>query len=294
MNHLLAMSLVSSLEVVGRSLGSWLEVHAVNIIVIVIGAWLFRHFGAGVMGRILSHTVRPDLYPTKTDRSKRLKTLNSLTGAVIRTGVYIIAGILIVGEINPDYTTALFASAGLVTVALGFGAKDLINDFMSGIFIITENQYRVGDVVEIAGVKGTVEDVTIRTTVLRDLDGNVHHVPNGDITVTTNKTLGFSRLNETVVLQVGTDIERTEHIINHIGDELAARPDMKHKMQQAPHVASIEGYGQGGIILKIAATVSASDKYTVRTEFYRLLYKAFAKHSIELAMQPPPAPPTKN
>ncbi len=267
----------------GHSLGDWLSLHAMNIILILIAAWLLHRFGANILKRIISRTVRPDLYPTKVDREKRVKTLESLTSAVARVGVYALAGSLIVGEINPSYTAALFASAGLVTVALGFGAKDLINDFMSGIFIITENQYRVGDFVEIAGVSGTVEDVTIRTTILRDLDGNVHHVPNGAISVATNKTMGYSRLNEDITLAPGSDIERAEHVINHVGEQLAAKADFEHSIKEMPQFGGVLGYGPTGIIIKINAKVSTGEKMVVKTELYKLLSKAFAANDIELA-----------
>lgn len=267
----------------GNMVGQWLDAHAVNIVLILVLTWILHRFGAQGLKRIIARTVRPDLYPTKVDREKRVKTLESLAKAIVRVGVYMIAVILIIGEINPSYTTALFASAGLITVALGFGAKDLVNDFMSGIFIITENQYRVGDVVEIAGVNGTVEDVTIRTTILRDMDGNVHHVPNGDITVTTNKTMGYSRLNEEITFAPKTDIEHVEHIINHVGQQLAAKAAFENKIKEAPHFFAVMGYGPTGTVVKIVAKVTAGDKMEVKSELYKLLDKAFKANGIEVA-----------
>jgi small-conductance mechanosensitive channel len=265
----------------GDAIVSWLDLHAINIVVIIIIAWVAHRFGANLIGRLLSHTIRTDLYPTKSDRDKRVKTLKSLSRATIKAGVTAIAIIMILGEINPSYATALFASAGLFTVALGFGARDFINDILRGSFIIYENQYRVGDVVEISGTSGTVEEVTIRKTVLRDPDGNVHHVPNGSIIVATNKTFGFSSLNEELVLALDTDVELAEHIINHVGEELAANPDLKNKIKDAPHFTSYNGYGQGGILISIVGTTAAGDKAPVRNEFYRLLHKAFKKQGIQ-------------
>lgn len=267
---------------------SWLDHHAVNLIIIFAGAWLVRRFGNKLVQGILARTVRADMYPTKTDRDKRIKTLTSLSSAVLRTGVYIVVAILVLGEINPSYATALFASAGLVTVAIGFGAKNLIQDFISGMFIISENQYRVGDVVMIADVSGTVEAVTIRTTILRDIEGNVHHVPNGAIVVTTNKTIGFSSLNEEIVLPQGTDLERVAHIIDHIGEEMQASADFSKKIKEPPHFASYNGFGQGGLVIKVAGKTAPGDKYTVRSEFYARLYKAFRKHNIEPVTLPMP------
>lgn len=279
---------------VGHLLGDWLYLHAVNITIILVTAWVLRHFSSKILSSFLKHTIRSDMFPTKGAREKRLKTLTSMANAVTQVGISIVAAILILGEINPNYANVLFASAGLLTVALGFGAKDLINDFVTGIFIISEGQYRVGDAVEIAGVSGVVEAVTVRTTVLRDLDGNVHYVPNGDITVTTNKTLGFSRINENIAFAANTDIERVTHVIDHVGEEMAADPEFKNKLKEPPHVAQVVGYGPTGLIIKVTATTGESDKPAVKSGMYKHLHKAFAKNDIEVALQPvPPIPPKK-
>lgn len=278
---------------VGHLLGDWLYLHAVNISIILVAAWILRHFSAKILSGLLKHTIRSDMFPTKGAREKRLKTLTSMANAVSQVGISLVAVILILGEINPNYANVLFASAGLLTVAVGFGAKDLINDFVTGVFIISEGQYRVGDAVEIAGVSGVVEAVTVRTTVLRDLDGNVHYVPNGDITVATNKTLGFSRINENIAFDAQTDIERVTHVINHVGEEMAADPEFKNKIKEAPRVAQVVGYGPTGLIIKITATTGESDKPSIKSNMYKQLHKAFAKNDIKVALQPLPLPPAK-
>ena len=264
-----------------QMLGSWISDHGINIAFILVLAWFMHRFGAKLVKRIISRTVRPDIYPTKADREKRIKTLESLSSAVVRVGVYVLAFILIVGEINPGYTTALFASAGLVTVALGFGAKDLISDFTRGVFIITENQYRVGDIVELAGVEGVIVEVTIRTTVLRDFNGDVHHVPNGIIGVTTNKTMSYSGINEDITVVHETDIERVKHVINHVGEQLARKPEFESKIVEPPTFSGITGYS--GIIVKFIAKVRPGDAWDVKTGFYVLLDKAFKANDIQLA-----------
>lgn len=276
--------LLSSIERLGDLLGAWLDLHLINIIAILIGAWLVRHFGATLLNRLLHSTIRPDLYPTKTDREKRIKTLNSLVGAVMRVGVYIIAAILIVGEINPSYTTALFASAGLIGVAVGFGAQSLIRDFVSGIFIITENQYRVGDIVDIGGVSGTVAEVTIRTTVLRDINGYVHHVPNGTITITTNRTIGYSGINEELLVDQSTDMNQLEHIISHIGEQLKAMPEFHEIIIEPPRVASVNGITPNGVSVRIGGRTTPGDAWKVKSEMYRLLRKELQKHKIKLGV----------
>lgn len=267
-------------------LGSWLDHHLINIVFILIGAWLIRKFGTTIINRILQRTVRADLYLTKADREKRLRTLNSMAGAFVRAAVYVVAGILIVGEVNPSSMTALFASAGLIGVGVGFGAQSLIKDFISGIFIISENQYRVGDFVNIGGASGTVEDVTIRTTILRDINGDLHHVPNGSIVVTTNKTIGFGKINEEIIVARDTDLGQLEHLINHVGEAMAASTEYKNKILRPIHFASISGFAAHGINVIVVGRTTPNDKWAVRSEFLRLLKDAFEKHHIELASSP--------
>jgi moderate conductance mechanosensitive channel len=282
MVDLLVMNIALKLEEIASLIGDWLNEHFVNILVILVGAWLVRHFGTRLFSRLLRHTVRADLYPTKSDRDKRVKTLDSLVGAFTRAAVYVIAAILLIGEINPSYTAALFTSAGLIGAAIGFGAKDIINDFIRGIFIIVENQYRIGDIISAAGVSGIVEDITIRTTVLRDLDGDVHHIPNGSIGVTTNKTAEYSQVNEDIMVGYGTDITKLEHVIGHVGEEIAAHIDFKPKIIDPPHFERIDSFADNGIVVKILARTTPGDQWLVKGELYKRLKTAFERHDIEI------------
>ena len=278
-------------ETLGGSFVDWLSVHGLNILIILVVAWAVRRFGVRAFRSLFKHTLRPELYKTKTDREKRIRTLNSMSSAFVKAGVYIIAGFLLIGEVNPSYTTALFASAGLVTVALGFGAQSLIRDVVSGVFIITENQYRIGDEVELRSTtwaniaEGTVEDITLRTTILRDLDGDVHHVPNGAIGYATNKTLGFNRLNENLVVALDTDIDKLEHVVNHVGQELAADVEFKNKVLDPPHFERIIGFQDDGIVVKVLGKTTPAEQRRVQSEFYRRLRKALVKNDIFLAKQ---------
>ncbi len=277
------ISLMLNIDKVGRLLGDWFSLHGVNILAVLIGAWLVRRFGARVISEVMRKTIRTDLYPTRSDREKRLKTLNSLVGASTRLAVYVIAAILIIGEINPHYATALFAGAGLITVAIGFGAQSLIKDFMSGIFIIMENQYRVGDNVTLGNYSGVVEGISIRTTTLRDDNGNIHHVPNGFIQVTTNKSIGYRRLDENIIVSGKVDIERLEHIINHIGEELAVRTDLAQKILEPFTFARVEQLDGDKVVVKITGKTKPNSFLKIRGEFYKELHKTLAKNDIKLA-----------
>lgn len=287
----IAENIVVRMEYVADRLGTWADEHLLNVLLILFLAWLVRRVSTGLIIRLLKHVVRPDVYPTKSDREKRIKTLHSLASGIIRVAVYIVAIILIIGEIKPGSTALLFTSAGLIGVVVGFGAQSLIKDLVTGIFIIIENQYRIGDEVTlVAGmgmgsIEGTVEDVTIRTTVLRDLSGNVHHLPNGNIGVTTNKTLGYSRLNEVIIVEFNTDLDKLEKVIKQVGEELAALPELQARILDPPNMASVRGLTDSGIAVRVLAKTSAASQWKIRSAFYRMLLKALAKNNIKLVGQ---------
>lgn len=269
----------------GNFLSTWVELHLINIIIIIVVAIISRRALTTIMVKLLSKTIRVDMYPTETDRKKRLKTLNELMTAVVRVAVWTIAIMTIANEAGID-TGPLLASAGILGLALSFGAQSLVKDFTTGIFIIMENQYRVGDIVDIGGVSGTVEHVTMRTTVLRDLNGYVHHVPNGLIEVSTNKTVGYSRINEEIVVDFESDIDRVEHIINHVGEEMAALPQYQKIIQEPPAFSSVKGYAVNGLRVGILGKTKPGEQWAVRTDMYKRLKKAFDKAGIEITNIP--------
>ncbi len=286
-------SLLNSLEdrinEVWHLLIDWSAAHLLQIIIIIIGAEVLYRFGAKTINKIVHRaTHRPDLFPTESDRRKRVRTLDSLVNATLRIFIIIIAAIMIINELGVN-TGPLIASAGIIGVALGFGAQNLIKDFMSGFFVITENQYRVGDVIEISTqlggfrITGTVEGITIRTTVLRDLSGQLHHIPNGNIAVTTNMTMNFANLNEEILIDKSVDIDKLEHVINHVGEELASNPDFKRHIIEAPHFERIEMMSGDGLVVKVLGKTTPGDQWAIKGAFYRQLLKALEKNHIKLA-----------
>lgn len=289
-------SFLTNLEQFVDSLFAWLGLHLPSIVGIIVIALVLRRFLPRILSRLLHRTIPRNLYPTKADRDKRLRTIDSMVTAIVHLGIFVAAAFLIVAEINPGYTAALLASAGIATVAIGFGAQSLIKDFTTGIFIISENQYRVGDTVVIAGVSGVVEDVTVRTTLVRDIDGNIHFVPNGLIEVATNKTMGFNRINEEFVVPADTDMDTLGELVVKVGKELANLPEFEKKITQPPTLGNLKGYApNGGIIITIVGKTTAGDKWRVRSELYRLLSRELEKkgiHATSLAAVPT-APPKK-
>jgi len=264
---------------VSASAGQWFGDHFLSILIILILGFVARVLLTKLIRNVIKQTVRHDLFPSEVDRKKRLKTLDSLVATVVKVVVWVVVSIMIINELGIN-TGPLIASAGVIGIALGFGAQTLIKDFTSGLFIIAENQYRVGDVIEINDISGVVEEITIRTTVLRDLDGHLHHIPNGSIDVTTNMTMDYAQLHENITVGADTDIDQLEHVINHVGQQLIAKPELKHLIVEPPMFVRITGFNDDGLVVKILGKTTPGDQWKVQGEFYKLLKKAFDKHGI--------------
>lgn len=276
--------------------GAWLREHGVNILIIIAGAWILRRAGRAIAGRILKRIVRSHHFGTESDRKKRLQTLVSLADAIIQIAIWAIAAIMIVDELGIN-TGPLIASAGVVGIALGIGAQSLIKDFVNGMFIIAENQYRVGDVVQLnQEVDGTVQAITVRTTILRDLNGNVHHVPNGTITIATNKTFGLGRINEDITVEADTDLAKLEQIINKAGESLASDEELGSKIRKTPRFEQVNGFNERGVVVKVFGETTAGAQWKVRSRLFAQLTSEFQKNKIKVVYMPgmiPPKPPKK-
>lgn len=268
-----------TLEHFWESLSNWTSDHAFNIAVILFVAWLANRYGSQLLSRVFHKTIRADLYPTKNDRIKRLETINSITSAILKVGIFVVTVIMIISEIGIN-TTPLIASAGVLGIALGFGAQSLIKDFTSGIFIIIDNQYRVGDVVKLDDIAGMVEAITIRTTVLRALDGTLYHVPNGSITATANLTMSYGGIEEDIVFDSDIDIHKLSLLIDRIGQDMLKDPELGPMIKDPLHFERVVGFDINGIKVKIIGTTTPNDSWFIKGQFYNRLITGLRKAGI--------------
>ena len=176
----------------------------------------------------------------------------------------------------------LLAGLGIVGIAVGFGAQSLVRDLIAGTFILIDNQYGKGDVVRIADTAGLVEDVGLRRTVLRDLDGIVHYVPNGEIKVASNFTQEFSRVNMNVAVSYSEDLDHVTDVINRVGAEMAADPEWGKMIITPPSVLRVDAFGDSGIEMKIVGDVQPIKQWDVMGELRRRLKNAFDDAGIEI------------
>ncbi len=170
----------------------------------------------------------------------------------------------------------------VIGIAVGLGAQTLVKDWLAGIFIVLENQYNQGDVIRIAGVDGVVEDFSLRRTTLRDLDGTVHTVPNGQITVTSNMTRLWARVNLDVSVAYDTDIDRATRIIDEVGEKIQADPDWEGRVLEPPHVVRVNALGDSSVTLKVLGQVKAAEQWAVGGELRKRILDAFGKAGIEI------------
>jgi small conductance mechanosensitive channel len=253
----------------------------ITVIIIFVAAIIASRLISEILSRLLGRTIREDMYPSKTDRDKRLKTLTNIITAVVTVGVWTIALLMILNVLGVN-TAPLIASLGIASVALGFGAQSLVKDFMTGMFIIAENQYRVGDYVEIQNVKGTVKAVTLRTTVVTDDDGSVFHIPNGSIIVTGNHTMSNNKVSIELSATTDTDIEKLKTLIDKTGKTQASHVDMKEIIVEPLHFVRIKEIAGGAIVIRILGRVKPGKQSMVRSDYYTTLQKELVKNKIAL------------
>lgn len=209
---------------------------------------------------------------------------NTLVGVFTGSGkalILVIVLFMVLSELDVPVGPIL-AGFGVAGLAVGFGAQYLIRDLIAGSFIIMENQYRVGDRVKIGDVTGQVELVSLRKTVVRDWDGNVHHVPNGVIQVATNATRHFSRVNLDVPVAYGTDLDHAIEVINRVGRELTDDPEWKDRIRVVPQVLRVNNFGDSGIDIKVMGEVRPHEQWAVTGELRLRLKKAFDSEAIEI------------
>jgi small conductance mechanosensitive channel len=198
-----------------------------------------------------------------------------------------VAGLMILSQLGIDVGPAI-AGLGIVGIAIGFGAQAIVRDYFSGLLILVENQFGVGDVVSVAGVTGTVEGFTLRRTVLRDVDGIVLNVPNGEIKVAANRTRVWRRINQDVTIGHGQDVDRAIAVLDAACQRLATDPAWAERILEVPRVDRVERLEQVGITLKILGTVRAGDLVAVASELRRRLAAAMAEAGIELPLAAAP------
>jgi small-conductance mechanosensitive channel len=256
---------------------------ALIVIVAVVATRLASVFVHGVVKALLDREATEGTAQelSAIELKKRMDTLDGLGARAIQFFIVVIAALMVLGKLGLDIGPAI-AGLGVIGIAVGFGAQALVHDYLNGSLILLENQFSKGDVVRLAGVDGTVEDFTLRRTTLRDLDGVVHTVPNGEIKVASNLTRVWARINQDITVAYGTDIDNVIEIVDKVGLELASDPVWKRRILERPRVERVEALGDYGVTLKILGSVRAPEQWAAGGEFRKRLLAALEANGIEI------------
>ena len=265
-------------------LTNWFFVHGIKIIGIVVASYLIAKFGKIFIEKAVRKAVVSDHFLTKEAERKREDTLIRIFNAALKVVVWLVAILTILPEVGIN-VGPLLAGAGIAGVAIGFGAQYMVRDFIAGLFIILENQYRIGDVVCFDGTCGLVEDIDLRKTVLRDLDGVVHNIPNGEIKKASNLSKDFARVNLNVGVSYDSDLEKVIEVVNRVGKELAEDPNWKEFIIKPPQFLRVEDFADSAIIIKILGETQPLKQWDVTGELRKRIKIAFDKEGIEIPFQ---------
>jgi small-conductance mechanosensitive channel len=256
--------------------------HGLRIILVLAAVYLvLRLLRRAVGGPVRAAVARQMEGQPEVEIEKRADTLTHVVYRTACVVAFAIAILTVLPEVGINIGP-LLAGAGIVGLAVGLGAQSLVRDTINGLFILVENQYGKGDVVSIAGVGGLVEDVNLRRTVLRDLDGTVHSIPNGQVALSSNLTRGWSRVNMNVGVAYGEDLDQVMAVIDRVGQELAKDPDFGPLILTPPRALRVDAFGDSAIEIKILGETQPIRQWDVMGELRKRLKRAFDEEGIEI------------
>lgn len=291
-------------DVLARA-ADWLIARPLKILLILvlafIASWMLRRVIERFVRGVERAAVRPGLgrvgdttslmVPSPLgDRAKqRAETLGAVLQSFGRAIIFVIAGLTILGEFDIDLGP-LLAGAGIVGIAIGFGAQTLVKDFLSGVFMLLEDQFGVGDQIDAGEASGVVEGVSLRTTRLRDVQGTVWHIPNGEIKRIGNKSQEWSRAVLDVAIAHGSDIARAQDVMKTVADDLWHDENWSPVILAEPEVLGVEGIGTTGITLRLSVRTRPGDQLPLQRQLRAGVTEAFLREGIQMpSVQPTPS-----
>ena len=249
-----------------------------RIALILLGAWVVK----ALLNRAIGG-MRTRIGQRMDDReaAQRAETLGRVFRYLVTVVIGLVTVMLVLAEVGVSLAPILGA-AGVVGLAVGFGAQSLVKDFVTGFFLLLENQIRQGDVVQVDGHTGTVEEITLRFVRLRDYEGAVHYVPNGQITTVVNMTRGFSNAVFEIGVAYREDIDEVMPIMRKVAAQLRADEKFAARIQDDLDIAGVDRWDDSAVIIRCRIRCVAGDQWGVKREYLRRLKAAFDEHAIEI------------
>jgi small conductance mechanosensitive channel len=257
--------------------------HAIRIAVILAGAYIATRILMRAVPRIRMHLVERVIKETGPDPEleKRAATLGGIFRRTAKAVIWIMAAVMVLREAGFDIGP-LLAGAGIVGLAVGFGAQNLVRDVISGMFLLIENQVRVNDVAVINGTGGLVEELNLRTTVLRGLDGTLHIFPNGAINTLSNMTHGYSFYVFNVGVAYKEDTDRVVSVLQEIAAEMMQEEPYRPMILEPLEVLGVDKFADSAVIIKARIKTMPIQQWTVGREMNRRIKKRFDELGIEI------------
>jgi len=254
------------------------SVHAIRILAILVVAFVVLRFIRAFVPRLREHIAGRQ---ESIEDAKRIQTLLRVAHYLLTASTLAVAVLLVLGEVGISLAPILGA-AGVVGIAVGFGAQTLVKDYVSGFLLLLENQIRVGDAVEISGKSGIVEEVTLRFIRLRDFGGNVHFIPNNTIGVITNSSLGFAYAVLDVGIAYGSDIEVSMQVMRDVDESMREDASFAGKILKPLEIAGVDQWADSSVMIKARIQVKPLEQWHVRREYLKRLKIAFDAKGVEI------------
>lgn len=297
LGYLLLPALKIAIPVTGWLLAALVVLGAFGVQSEPVNTWLLEHggrtaliTGLTLVGLLAAEHAIPKMVDSAVARRareldeearKRADTLGRTLVAASQVALAVLAAFMVIAEVGVNIGPIL-AGVGVAGIAIGFGTQSLVRDFVGGFFIIFENQYRIGDVVKVGEVAGLVEDLSLRRTVLRDLDGVVHSVPNGDVRVASNFTREWSRVNLNVAVAYNADLDKVLDIINQVGRALAGDPAWAPLILTPPQALGVDYLTDTAMEIKVLGDTRPIRQWEVMGELRKRLKEAFDREGIQI------------
>ena len=252
---------------------------ALHIVVILVLAWVLLHLsnkGIRLLRIYLSEQAGDNM-----EEVKRITTLGRAFRYIASVVIILVAGMVILSELGISIAPIL-ATAGVLGIAVGFGAQSLIKDYFNGFFMLLENQVRQGDVVEVAGKAGLVEEVTLRYIKMRNYDGQVHFIPNGIVTTVTNMSRDYAYSVVDVGVAYRENTDEVMKLMHQVGAEMRADGAWGGKLMEDMEMAGVDQWADSAVILRCRFKVKPLEQWGVRREYLRRLKQVFDQHGVEI------------
>jgi small-conductance mechanosensitive channel len=259
-----------------------------QVIIVVLAAVAVQVFSRNAIERLVRRAVRADRYESKQDEKKREDTVIGLFHTSFSLIVWVLATLFVLGLLRVN-VTGIVTGAGVFGVIFGLGAQGIIRNYLAGIAILTENQYRVGDIISMSGgmlgpanATGVVEDITLRITTIRDLDGTLHIVRNGEAGIIVNRSFKYSNVLMDVTVGYESNLDQVEKLMNEVGKEMLSYEALNELIVTPVCFLRVESFSDAGVVIKVMGKVKPGAQWQVAGEFRRHIKIAFDKHKIKL------------